>query len=517
MEDNKTPSFGAFTGLSYKTIGNCDVEIPRPFCLVVFGATGDLAKRKLLPSLYRLAKTGLLPENFFVLGVARSGMEKSVFRGAIRDAVQSALGSEFDFQSWSDFSHRLYYVKADYAGIESFRSVRRRIGDLEKRHATTGNRIYYLAVPPDIYEPVALNLGAAGLSREEKGYAHIVVEKPIGSDLESAKRLNEVLRDSFEESQVYRMDHYLAKETVQNILMFRFANSIFEPLWNRRYIDHVQITVSETLGVGHRAGYYDRAGVIRDMFQNHLFQLLALTAMEAPTAFEAETVRDEKMKVFRSFRPFPLERAEDVVVLGQYGEGMIGEEKVFGYREEEGIPRDSVTPTYAAMKVHIDNWRWNGVPFYLRSGKRLATRKAEIAVHFRPVPHLMFAHTLEGRIEPNTLIMKVQPEEGISLVFQAKTQGTRVCLGTEMMDFSYKKISALGDYERILLDCMQGDQMLFVRGDGVEQTWRLLSPLLERLESADQIKSFPNYAAGSSGPRLADAMMEKDGRAWGLL
>jgi glucose-6-phosphate 1-dehydrogenase len=513
MEDIKALSPDRFTGITYKTVGNCDVEIALPFCFVVFGATGDLARRKLLPSLYRLAKNGLLPDNYFIIGIARSDMEKAAFRGTVRDAVQSALAADFDFQPWTDFSHRLYYIRADYGLIESYRLLKRRITDLEKRHATSGNRIFYLAVPPEIYETVASNLGAAGLSREEKGYAHIVIEKPIGRDLESAKRLNRVLRKSFEEGQIYRMDHYLAKETVQNILMFRFANSIFEPLWNRRYIDHVQITVSETLGVEHRAGYYDKAGVIRDMFQNHLFQLLALTAMEPPVSFEAENVRDEKVKVFRSVRPFPAERLGDLVVLGQYGKGAIGEEEVAGYREDPGIPRDSATATFAALKVFIDNWRWNGVPFYLRSGKRLASRKAEISVHFRPVPHLMFANTLEGRIEPNTLIMRVQPDEGISLIFQAKTQGTRVCLGTETMDFSYKKISVLGDYERILLDCMQGDQMLFVREDGVEQTWSLLSPLLESLETG-KFDAFPNYEAGSSGPSAADLLIREDGRAW---
>ncbi|MDA8104550.1 MAG: glucose-6-phosphate dehydrogenase, partial [Nitrospiraceae bacterium] len=365
MDEIKALSPDKFTGIIYKTLESCDVEIPRPFCLVVFGATGDLARRKLLPSLYRLAKNGLLPGNFFVIGVARRDMERAAFRGTVRDAAQGALAGDFDFRSWTDFSQRLYYVKADYAQTGSYRLLKRRITDLEKRHDTTGNRIFYLAVPPDIYETVASNLGTTGLSREEKGYAHIVIEKPIGRNLESAERLNGVLRKSFGEGQIYRMDHYLAKETVQNILMFRFANSIFEPLWNRRYIDHVQITVSETLGVEHRAGYYDKAGVIRDMFQNHIFQLLALTAMESPVAFEAEHVRDEKVKVFRSVRPFPTEEVGEVVVLGQYGKGAIGGHDVVGYREEDGIPEDSVTATYAALKVFIDNWRWNGVPFYL--------------------------------------------------------------------------------------------------------------------------------------------------------
>ena len=310
------------------------------------------------------------------------------------------------------------------------------------------------------------------------------------------------------------MDHYLAKETVQNILMFRFANSIFEPLWDRKYIDHIQITVAETLGVEHRAGYYEKAGVLRDMFQNHLFQLLALTAMEPPSVFEAERVRDEKAKVLRSIRPFPLDRLDDSVVIGQYGEGKVDGVKVSGYRDEPDVMPDSVTPTFAALKVLIDNWRWNGVPFYLRSGKRLSGKKAEISVHFKTVPHLMFAGKISESIEPNALVIRIQPDEGISLYFQAKTPGSRLCLSPVLMDFSYQKVFSLNDYERVLLDCMQGDQMLFVRGDGVEEAWALLSPLLEKLESITYPKNFPNYEAGSSGPDAAAELLKKDGRSW---
>ncbi len=301
--------------------------------------------------------------------------------------------------SWKKFSQRLYYAKIDYEDTDSFRRLKKKIIALEKKHGTTGNRILYLAVPPVVYEPVISRIGAVGLSRSEEGYTHIVIEKPIGRDIESARKLNTVLQGSFSEKQIYRMDHYLAKETVQNILMFRFANSIFEPLWNRRYIDHIQITVAETIGIGHRAGYYEKAGVLRDMFQNHIFQLLALTAMEPPSIFEAERVRDEKVKVFRSIRPFPLESMDDVVVIGQYGEGRINGEKVLSYRDEPGVASDSVIPTYAALKVLIDNWRWNGVPFYLRSGKRLSGKKAEISVHFRPAPHQMFSRTMEESLE----------------------------------------------------------------------------------------------------------------------
>lgn len=500
-----------------KIVDSCELHLPGPFCLILFGASGDLSRRKIIPSLYRLSKDELLPERFFILGAARTELDQSAFRAMMRDAVRDAFPDDFDAGVWDTFKGKLYFERLEYDRVGAYRAMRESIATIEKECGTMGNRIFYLAVPPEAYELVIVNLGEAGLSAEEGGYTRIIVEKPIGHDLSSARRLNTVLRSSFSEKQVYRMDHYLAKETVQNILMFRFANAIFEPLWDRRYIDHVQITAAETLGVEHRAGYYDRAGVLRDMFQNHLFQLLALTAMEPPAAFEAERVRDERMKVFSSIRPFPLKGVEDFLVVGQYGDGVIGEKKVGGYRSEPGIPADSVTPTYAALKVHIDNWRWNGVPFYLRSGKRLSKRKAEISVHFNSVPHLMFERTLEERIEPNTIVLRVQPDEGINLIFQTKTQGTRVCLSTSTMDFVYRKIFSLSDYERILLDCMEGDQMLFVREDGVEQTWAILSPLLKRLDSGADGMKFPNYAAGTPGPAEADALMAKDGRVWRVL
>jgi glucose-6-phosphate 1-dehydrogenase len=498
----------------YGTLDNCTIEIPASFCLTVFGASGDLTQRKIIPALYRLDRDKLFPEDFVFLGAARTKMNNSAFRALMLDAVKAAFPDDFDRSSWRKFSRRLYYLQIDYEQKDSFSKLRKKIIVLEKKHETRGNRIFYLAVPPAVYEPVIANIGLADLSRPETGYTHIVIEKPIGRDITSARSLNAVLRRSFSERQIYRMDHYLAKETVQNILMFRFANSIFEPLWNRRYIDHIQITVAETLGVEHRAGYYDKAGVLRDMFQNHIFQLLALTAMEPPSVFEAERVRDEKAKVFRSIRPFPLERLDDTVVIGQYGEGKINGEKVVPYRDEPGVASDSVTPTFAALRVLIDNWRWNGVPFYLRSGKRLSGKKAEISVHFRPAPHLMFARTLEEKIEPNTLVMRIQPDEGISLHFQAKTPGARLCLSPVLMDFTYQKVFSLDAYERVLLDCMQGDQMLFVRGDGVEGTWGLLSPLIEKLESKTYPKNFPNYEAGSTGPEAAEELLRKDGRFW---
>jgi glucose-6-phosphate 1-dehydrogenase len=493
----------------------CEMETPAPCALIIFGASGDLTKRKLVPALYRLFKHGLLPEGFLAMGVARSEMDDEGFRQDMREAVRSATDGDYEEASWENFAKMLYYSPVKYDSPESYRSFMKRCCPLEKEHRTGGNRIFYLAVPPTVYEEVIGNLGEAGLaSAEEGGYAHVVIEKPFGRDLQSADRLNATLLKYFEENQIYRMDHYLAKETVQNILVFRFANSIFEPIWNERYVDHVQITVSETIGVGHRAGYYEKAGVMRDMFQNHIFQLLALTAMEAPSVFQADRVRDEKVKVFRSVRPFPLERLDECVVTGQYGKGSVGGEPVPGYREEPNVSPDSTAPTFAAMRVFIDNWRWHGVPFYLRSGKRLPKRKAEISIHFKPVPHLMFAGTMEEKIEPNVVILRVQPDEGISLFFQTKNPGSKVCLRPVLMDFSYPKVFGLTDYERILHDCMQGDQMLFVREDGARESWALLTPVIRRLEEETKPGDFPNYAAGSAGPPAASALIEKDGRSW---
>ena len=344
-----------------------------------------------------------------------------------------------------------------------------------------------------------------------------MIEKPFGRDLDSARHLNQVLHEHFQERQVYRIDHYLAKETVQNILMFRFANSIFEPLWNRRYIDHVQITAAETLGVEHRAGYYEQSGVLRDMFQNHMFQLLAIIAMEPPPAFEAEMIHDEKVKVFRSIRSFQLDRLNEQVVIGQYDKGMALGSQVIAYREEEGISAQSITPTFAAMRVFIDNWRWDGVPFYLRSGKRLAGRKTEIAIHYKRVPHSMFPGTVGGPIDPNTLVLRVQPDEGMGLTYQTKMPGSKVCLNPVVMDYSYPPGVQLDAYEWVLLDCMLGDHMLFTRQDGVEQMWSVLTPVIEQLETKLSAKDIPQYAAGSAGPAEAMQLIEKDNRAWSPL
>ena len=498
-----------------RTTAPCAVEIPGPCGLVIFGASGDLTKRKILPSVYRLQKNRLLPEKFFILGTGRTEMSTDQFRGEVLSAVKNAFSKDFDESSWNELVNKMDYSPIDYTLQETYaQSLKEKLLQLEKRHQTGGNRIFYLAVPPTLYENVISNLGATGLSQGERGYTHVVIEKPFGRDLDSARRLNRIVKNSFDEKQVYRIDHFLALETVQNILMLRFANSIFEPLWNRRYIDHIQITASETLGIEQRAGYYEEAGVIRDMFQNHMFQLLALTAMEPPVSFGAEPVRDEKVKVFNSVKPFPLDRLSDTVVIGQYGRGEINQNPVPGYREEKGILEKSVTPTFAAMKVLIDNWRWNGVPFYLRSGKRLSSRKTEISVHFKPVPHLMFSNTLNEPIEPNLFVLRVHPDEGMNLILQTKNFGSEICLNPISMDFRYPGDVLMDAYEWVLLNCMHDDQLLFVREDGVEQTWSLLTPVIERLESMTPPDQFPNYAAGSSGPEEADIMIQRDGRAW---
>jgi glucose-6-phosphate 1-dehydrogenase len=496
-------------------VNNCEIEVPGPCCLVIFGASGDLAKRKLLPSLFRLYTGGMLPEQFFILGTSRSDPGTERFRETMLLEVKTATAGTFDQKAWDAFSARLYHSAFDYGDPAAYGpKLRDILPALERRHQTGGTRIFYLSVPPPVYEDIIQNLGTAGLAWEETGNSRIVIEKPFGRDLVSARKLSTVLHAHFQERQVFRIDHYLAKETVQNILMFRFANSIFEPLWNRRYIDHVQITAAETLGVEHRAGYYEQSGVLRDMFQNHMFQLLAVIAMEAPPTFEADLVQDERVKVFRSIRPFALDRLKEQVVIGQYDTGVVQGSPVIGYLEEEGVSGGSITPTFAALKVFIDNWRWNDVPFYLRSGKRLAARKTEIAIYFKPVPHSMFPTTVGGPIDPDTLVLRIQPDEGMSLTYQIKSPGSKMCLDPVVMDYTYPRGTELDAYEWVLLDCMLGDRMLFTRQDGVEQTWSLLTPVIEQLEAGLAAGDILHYPAGSEGPGEASQLLEKDKRAW---
>lgn len=500
---------------------SCIIEPqPEPFGLVIYGASGDLTKRKLIPSLFHLMQNHQLPEQFFVVGSARSFMNHEKFREVVKKALERFL-QPFDTSSSlvESFVKRFYYLSGDHRDPKWYIQLSELLTKLENENYTSGNRLFYLATPPTLYEEIVRQLGKAGLNKpmdDGRGWVRIIIEKPFGRDLISAKRLNREVDQVFDEEQVYRIDHYLGKETVQNILFFRFANAIFEPIWNRRYIDHVQITVAESLGVEHRAGYYEQAGAFRDMFQNHLLQLLCLVGMEPPASFEADSVRDEKVKVAKSLHHIPLERIDQFAVRGQYGPGVIDDQPVVGYRSEPGVLPDSATETFAALKLYIDNWRWQSVPFYLRSGKRLAMRVAEIAIEFKQVPHLLFKPLISEEIESNTLVFSIQPDEEIHLTFQAKHPGPKLCMDRVTMDFSYHgsfKVSLPDAYERLLLDSLIGDQVLFARRDWVELSWSLLTPILDYWRDKPATY-FPNYRAGSWGPKEAHVLIEHDGRLW---
>lgn len=481
------------------------VEHSDPCAVVIVGATGDLTARKLVPALFNLYLNDGLPDPFHIVGCGRTKLNDQQFRKKMETALM-AKGIMND-SKWQAFSDVLHYRSVDYGDLGSFTNLAKFLRELDQKNNTQGNKIFYLALPPSLYKPVAQMLGQAGLSKEREngnGWSRLVIEKPFGRDLKTAVELNQSIQEYFEEHQLYRIDHYLAKETVQNVLMFRFANAIFEPIWNRRYIDHVNILVSETLGVEHRAGYYEQAGVIRDMFQNHMMQLLALTAMEAPSQFETGRVRDEKVKVFRSLKPFPVEKLHEYIVLGQYGQGKINGKPVSGYREEPGISSDSLTPTFAKMKVFIDNWRWQGVPFFLTSGKHLAKKITEITIQFKEIPHSMFRQTLGERIDANQLTLGIYPDEKVTLTFQTKNPGARVCLRSVTMDFSYHQNYTgpiLNAYEKVLIDCMLGDQMLFWRQDSLEHCWSFLTPILNECETCDNKSEMLHlYESGSWGP-----------------
>jgi glucose-6-phosphate 1-dehydrogenase len=486
---------------------------PDPCIIVIVGASGDLTARKIVPALFNLYLNNGLPNSFLILGCARTRLSTPEFRDSMKKALE--ITGIPDDSKWQVFSASLYYHIIDYLALPSFNSMAEYLRKLDKKYDTGGNRIFYLAIPPALYKSTAQMLGKAGLSEEGEGgngWARIVVEKPFGRNLNTAIDLDQSLHEHFREHQIFRIDHYLAKETVQNILMFRFANAIFEPIWNRRYIDHVSITAAETLGVEHRAGYYEQAGVLRDMFQNHMMQLLALTAMDPPSIFEADRVLDEKVKVYRTMRPFPTEDLQDYLVLGQYGAGSIDGKEVPGYRDEPGIDPDSLTPTFAMMKVLLDSWRWQGVPFYLTSGKRLAKKTTEIVIHFKEVPHSMFRAILGDHITANRLILGIYPDEKISLTFQTKNPGARVCLRSVTMDFHYNQNYTgpiLEAYEKVLLDVMLGDHMLFWRQDGVELCWSFLTPILKECETCgERAELLLPYDSGTWGPKAAKNLMK---------
>jgi glucose-6-phosphate 1-dehydrogenase len=487
-----------------------------PCAIVLFGASGDLAKRKVIPALFDLAAHDSLGERYSVVGFARTPMTDESFRSTAGEAAKTiSEGGPIDPAKWNEFAANLFYSPGDYGDQEAYAKLSRRLTELDASHDLCGNRIFYLSTPPEVYADIIEQLGRAGLSRpcNPKAWVRIIIEKPFGRDLASAKELNQIVHSVFEENQVYRIDHYLGKDTVQNLLVLRFGNGIFEPLWNRNYVDHVQITAAETLGVERRGGFYETAGALRDMIQSHVLQLTSLVAVEPPASFDATAVRNEKLKVLQSIRPFDLEAVAQSVVRGQYAKGKINEKTVGGYREEPGVSPQSRTETFVSAKVLIDNWRWANVPFYLRTGKRLAKRSTEIVIQFKRAPHVVF----RGReAEPNRLILNIQPDEGISISFGAKRPGTEMSIGNVNMDFSYKEgfgESTRSAYATLVNDCLRGDATLFDRGDNVEAAWSLVDPILD-VWSAAKTASVPQYPSGSWGPRESDALLERDGRKW---
>ncbi len=488
-----------------------------PCAMVIFGASGDLTARKLIPALYNLAKSNLLSREFAIVGVARNDYSADQFRQMIGEKLQSFATSSVDGDLRDWVLKRLYYVCGEFGDATLYTRLAQTLADADKNHNTRGNYFFYLATSPVFFGDITDRLGACGLACEKDGHwRRIVFEKPFGSDLESAKALNRQVRKVLAENQIYRIDHYLGKETVQNILVFRFSNGIFEPIWNRRYVDHVQITVAETVGVEQRGGYFDMAGTMRDMVPNHLFQLLSLTTMEPPISFSSDAVHDEQSKILRAIQPLGAEDVLHYAVRGQYGAGELNGEQLPGYRSEQGVPPDSKTETFVALKLLIDNWRWADVPFYLRTGKRLATRHTEIAIQFKRAPLVLFRDTPVSDLKANQLVIHIAPDEGISMRFGAKVPGARMRVGSVEMDFNYSDYfgtTPSTGYEVLLYDLMMGDQTLFQRADMVEAGWSAVDPILDVWKALPP-RNFPNYGAGSWGPAEADEIITRDGRQW---
>src|SRR5690242_18493030 len=491
------------------------LPIAEPCVVVIFGATGDLTKRKLMPALCSLSGLGCLG-SVRILGVGRNPMSEGDFQTLVRDALKDSEKTDhLEDQQWEQFSQCLNYMAGELDDENTYRQISARLEDLA-RDGASKNRLFYLATPPSLFSLIVKQLGDSGLAREDEHWSRIVIEKPFGRDLESAKALNAEVLHVFKESQVYRIDHYLGKETVQNILVFRFGNSMFEPIWNRNYVDYVEITAAEMLGVGSRTGYYEDAGALRDMVANHLLQLVTLTAMEPPVAFDADNVREEKVQVLRSIRRMQPEQILERTVRAQYGPGLIDGEKVNGYKQEEGTATNSVTETYAAVEFHISNWRWSGVPFYVRTGKRLARHVTEIAVHLKRTPQALVARTPTEEIEPNVIVLRIQPNEGITVTFGAKRPGFEMVTNTVHMDFCYQTgfgVESPDAYEMLLLDVMQGDATLFTRSDEAEAQWHLITPI-EEAWASQAVKELPVYAAGSDGPAEADDLIIGNGHHW---
>ncbi len=485
---------------------------PQPCALVIFGATGDLTARKIVPALYNLALQRLLPAAFVVVGAARQALSSEAFRASLHaDLVQFSRTKPINEDVWASFAEHVQYVSTqDAAGYDTLRET---LAELDARAGTNGNRLFYLATPPSAYGPIIDLLKEHRLTEDVN--ARVVVEKPFGHDQASATELSQKLQDVFTEDEIFRIDHYLGKETVQNILVLRFANGIFEPIWNRQYVDHVQITVAESLGIEERGAYYEQAGALRDIVQNHLLQLVALVGMEPPVSFDAKSVRDEKLKVLRAIRPITEDETENHVVRGQYGSGFIEGAPARAYREEDGIKSDSATETFLAIRAYIDNWRWEGTPFYLRTGKRLPKRTTEIAIQFRAAPHAVFSREAAEGMEPNALVLRIQPDEGISLKFGAKVPVQGIRIRSVNMDFVYGAsfmVDAPDAYETLILDALRGDATLFTRQDEVEQQWRFVDPIARAW--SDSHRDPPIYPAGTWGPTEADLLMARDGRTW---
>jgi glucose-6-phosphate 1-dehydrogenase len=496
-------------------IGLMQERTPEPLILVIFGASGDLTARKLIPAVYNLKQQRRLPPELTIVGVARRDWSHDYFREQMRKGLEEyaqGVGAE---ELWQDFAQGLFYCSADMDDPKSYQKLNALLTELDEKRGTRGNRVFYLAVSPKFFPEAIMQLGQAGMIKDPDK-TRLVIEKPFGRDLASCQELNRVVQKVCDERQVYRIDHYLGKETVQNLLVVRFANAIFEPLWNRQYVDHIQITVAESVGVEDRAGYYETAGALRDMLQNHLMQLFCLTAMEPPSQLEADALRNEKVKVIQATHLADTKDLKFSAVRAQYGSGWMKGKPVVGYREEPGVNPQSTTPTYVAMKFFVDNWRWQGVPFYLRTGKRMPKKVSEIAIQFRAVPYLLFK-SAAGQVSPNILTLRIQPNEGIALRFEAKMPGAELRSRSVEMDFAYGKTFGIGGsdaYDRLLIDCMLGDQTLFTRADEVEAAWRLVTPALTLWDLPTDPALIPQYEAGTWGPIEADQLINRDGRQW---